>query len=203
MTSSCVNGALCCPTRGRYWKISAEGFHDVLQNLSCPKQFRLCRQVQLFIVVFYSSPSFFFALLVSCLLSRCCQERCNPPIDGSDCQRDGRSSQDRSCSPNIFRGSGSERIIGHLQFPNSPWGNKMILGVKCTFITGVVPEKSCTENVPKSSMKATRQNSMHKSHEYDVEWTFKWAWRFVQSLWGLFFLVRWFKSISDRKAREI
>lgn len=59
MTSSCVNGALCCPTRGRYWKISAEGFHDVLQNLSCPKQFRLCRQVQLFIVVFYSSPSFF------------------------------------------------------------------------------------------------------------------------------------------------
>lgn len=98
MTSSCVNGALCCPTRGRYWKISAEGFHDVLQNLSCPKQFRLCRQVQLFIVVFYSSPSFFFALLVSCLLSRCCQERCNPPIDGSDCQRDGRSSQDRSCS---------------------------------------------------------------------------------------------------------
>ena len=48
MTSSCVNGALCCPTRGREGKICRR-IYDA-QNPGCPKQFRPCRQVQLLIV---------------------------------------------------------------------------------------------------------------------------------------------------------
>ena len=120
MTSSCVNGALCCPTRGREGKICRR-IYDA-QNPGCPKQFRPCRQVQLLIV---SLVLHLFLHCYSCFadslsLSLCCEERCNPPIDGSDCQRDGRSSQDRSWSQSSLEDQRSARIVAHLEFPSSP-----------------------------------------------------------------------------------